>query len=70
MRNFKAGMAPMEITPLGPFDTSSLRGKTLAMIQFAVRRGKEEEEKRTGAATQGRIMDVPSTNPPLMPAIL
>jgi ABC-type sugar transport system substrate-binding protein len=35
IRNFQAGMAPMEITPLGPFDTSSLRGKTFAMIQFA-----------------------------------
>ena len=35
MRNFQAAMAPMEITPLGPFDTSSLRGKTVAMIQFA-----------------------------------
>lgn len=34
-RNFQAGMAPMEITPLGPFDTSSLKGKTFAMIQFA-----------------------------------
>jgi ABC-type sugar transport system substrate-binding protein len=35
IRNFQAGMAPMEVTPLGPFDTSSMRGKTVAMIQFA-----------------------------------
>lgn len=34
-RNFQAGMAPMEIAPLGPFDASSSRGKTIAMIQFA-----------------------------------
>jgi len=34
-RDFQAGMAPMEITPLGPFDTSSSKGKTFAMIQFA-----------------------------------
>jgi ABC-type sugar transport system substrate-binding protein len=35
IRNFQAGMAPMEIAPSGPFDTSALRGKTFAMIQFA-----------------------------------
>jgi len=33
--NFQAGMAPMEIRPLGPFDTSSSQGKTFAIVQFA-----------------------------------
>jgi ribose transport system substrate-binding protein len=33
--NLQAGMAPMEISPLGPFDTSSGEGETFAMIQFA-----------------------------------
>jgi len=35
MQNFQAGMAPMQIAPPPPFDASSVRGKTFAMIQFA-----------------------------------
>lgn len=34
-RAFQAGMAPMEIRPLGPFDASAGRGRTFAIIQFA-----------------------------------
>ena len=34
-RGFQRGMAPMEITPLRPFDASSSAGKTFAIIQFA-----------------------------------